>query len=161
MSVYILALVVMALLGCGTYLILRQHAVRLILGLGLISHAFNLILFGTTRLTDGMEPILDKSRLNSGGYPNPDDFADPLPHALILTAIVIGFGITAYLIALIQRLHEVRTPTSEEGVSVVYDEVEHFNPDKNGAPDDFMWLEDARPVDASPNPPVTARRKRV
>lgn len=158
MSVYILAVLVMVLLGTGTYLILRQHAVKLILGLGLVSHAFNLIIFGTTNLTAGREPILDKERLDQVGYPNPQDFADPLPHALILTAIVIGFGVTAYLIALVQRLHEARTrPTSGSSPVQPYAflGVEHYTPGRNSAQDDHVWLEYEQPV--PPAPPKTER----
>ncbi len=158
MSVYVLAVLVMVLLGSGTYLILRQHAVKLILGLGLIGHAFNLIIFGTTRLTSGQEPILDKERLDQLDYPDPQAFADPLPHALILTAIVIGFGFTAYLIALVQRLHEARTqPAADSSVAshYAYLEVEHYTPGRNGAPDDHVWLEYVQP-----DPPAIAREER-
>lgn len=144
MSIYVLAFTVMVFLACGTYLILRQHAVKLILGLGLLSHAFNLIIFGTTRLTGGAEPILDKDLLGQPHYPDPAAFADPLPHALILTAIVISFGLTAYVIALVQRLHEVETdPVSgrmTEGRSA-YLSVEHFAPGQNDDADDYQWLE--------------------
>ncbi len=148
MSVFFLAVLVMLLLGSGTYLILRQHAVKLILGLGLISHAFNLIIFGTTRLTKGQEPILDKRLLEQAGYPNPQEFADPLPHALILTAIVIGFGVTAYLIALVQRLHEAGSQTTASTLTaprIAYLEVEHYTPGHNGAEDDHIWLEYVQP----------------
>ncbi len=154
MSVFILSVLVMVLLGTGTYLILRQHAVKLILGLSLISHAFNLILFGTTRLTDGREPILDKSLLQDPAYPNPLEFADPLPHALILTAIVIGFGVIAYLIALVQRLHETGTgfhqgtPTEQP---YAYLEVENYTPGRNSSYDDHVWLQYVQPDATTPN----------
>ena len=163
MSVYVLALLVAALLACGTYLILSQHAVKLILGLGLLSHAFNLVIFGTTRLTAGQEPILDKTLLNQPGYPDPAAFADPLPHALILTAIVISFGLTAYLVALVQRLHEVERPAASNADASdaspasyqPYRSVERFAPGKDAEPVDFLWLEwEAR---ASETPPPASR----
>ena len=141
MSVLLLALLVMLLLGSGTYLILRQHAMKLILGLGLIGHAFNLIIFSATGLTAGTVPILPLPPRNGDELPEAGHFADPLPHALILTAIVIGFGVTAYLIALIQRLHEVRD--GEDGTAgTAYHEVEHFSPGRTGEPDDYMYLEE-------------------
>ena len=142
MSVLLLALLVMLLLGSGTYLILRQHAMKLILGLALISHAFNLIIFSATGLTAGTVPILPLPPRQADDLPDPGYFADPLPHALILTAIVIGFGVTAYLIALVQRLHEVRDD-AEESSGAAYHDVEHFSPGRNGEPDDYLYLEDA------------------
>lgn len=141
MSVLLLALLVMLLLGSGTYLILRQHAMKLILGLGLISHAFNLIIFSATGLTAGTVPILPLPPRQGDALPEAGHFADPLPHALILTAIVIGFGVTAYLIALIQRLHEVRD-SADESAGTAYRDVEHFSPGRTGEPDDYMYLED-------------------
>ncbi len=141
MSVLLLALLVMLLLGSGTYLILRQHAMKLILGLGLISHAFNLIIFSATGLTAGTVPILPLPPRKADELPEADHFADPLPHALILTAIVIGFGVTAYLIALIQRLHEVRDG-ADYSAGTAYHDVEHFSPGRTGEPDDYMYLED-------------------
>ena len=151
MSVLLLALLVMLLLGSGTYLILRQHAMKLILGLALISHAFNLILFSATGLTAGAVPILPLPPRQAADLPDPGHFADPLPHALILTAIVIGFGVTAYLIALVQRLHEVRDD-ADEPTGAAYHEVEHFSPGRDGEPDDYMYLEDtlagSRPDDS-------------
>lgn len=160
MSVYVLALLVAALLACGTYLILSQHAIKLILGLGLLSHAFNLVMFGTTRLTAGQEPILDKTLLDQPGYPDPAAFADPLPHALILTAIVISFGLTAYLVALVQRLHEVERPAAAPAADASpapyqpYRSVERFAPGKDADPVDFLWLE-WEPRASEPSPPAS------
>lgn len=151
MSVLLLALLVMLLLGTGTYLILRQHAMKLILGLALISHAFNLILFSATGLTAGTVPILPAPPRKGNELPEAGYFADPLPHALILTAIVIGFGVTAYLIALIQRLHEVQDGAGDT-TGAAYREVEHFSPGRTGEPDDYMYLEDtlSEPRPAAP-----------
>lgn len=142
MSVLLLALLVMLLLGSGTYLILRQHAMKLILGLGLISHAFNLIIFSATGLTAGTVPILPLPPRRGDQLPEVGHFADPLPHALILTAIVIGFGVTAYLIALIQRLHEV-PEGADDTTGTAYRGVEHFSPGRTGELDDYMYLEDS------------------
>ncbi len=147
MSVFLTAGMVFVFIFCGTLLILRQHAIKLVLGLGLLGHAFNLILFGTTRLTDGAEPIIDKSRIADPEYWATQAFADPLPHALILTAIVIGFGLTAYLIALLQRLHEVEplpSPdrTRESDHYHPYLGVERFDPAAQSAPEDYLQLDE-------------------
>lgn len=150
MSVFLTAGMVFVFIFCGTILILRQHAVKLVLGLSLLSHAFNLILFGTTRLTDGAEPIVDKSRVTDPTYWQTHVFADPLPHALILTAIVISFGLTAYLIALLRRLYEIEPvpPADPEAVDDYhpYLAVEHFNPAMQSAPEDHLQLDEIRAV---------------
>lgn len=95
-----LALVVGCLMATGTYLILRRGQIRLILGLGLFSHAINLLLFSTGGLTRGHPPVIaDKSDFLDGLA----QMADPLPQALILTAIVISFGMTAFIVVLVSR----------------------------------------------------------
>jgi multicomponent K+:H+ antiporter subunit C len=74
----------------GVYLILRLRAFPVILGLSLLSYAVNVFLFATGRLTIHAPPIL----ADHGGGP----YTDPLPQALVLTAIVISFGMTAVLV---------------------------------------------------------------
>jgi multicomponent Na+:H+ antiporter subunit C len=89
----LLALTAAMLFAVGTYLLLQRKLSRLIIGLGLIGHGANVIFVSTTRRGD--PPII--------GYGDPADFADPLPQALVLTAIVISFGVTALLLALAYR----------------------------------------------------------
>ncbi|QPM92538.1 Na+/H+ antiporter subunit C [Pseudooceanicola algae] len=74
----------------GVYLILRLRSFSVILGLSLLSYAVNLFLFSTGRLTVNAPPIL--SPYGDASY------TDPLPQALVLTAIVISFGMTAVLV---------------------------------------------------------------
>ncbi|WP_292293483.1 Na+/H+ antiporter subunit C [Marivita sp.] len=74
----------------GVYLILRLRTFPVILGLALLSYAVNVFLFSSGRLAIDMSPIL--SRYGDGTY------TDPLPQALVLTAIVISFGMTAVLV---------------------------------------------------------------
>ncbi|WP_121067467.1 Na+/H+ antiporter subunit C [Chachezhania antarctica] len=74
----------------GIYLILRLRAFPVILGLALLSYAVNLFIFSSGGLTIDQPPILDP--YGSKGY------TDPLPQALVLTAIVISFGMTAVLV---------------------------------------------------------------
>ena len=74
----------------GVYLILRLRAFPVILGLALLSYAVNVFIFSAGRLMTGAPPVL-----------NPDGeaaYTDPLPQALVLTAIVISFGMTAVLV---------------------------------------------------------------
>jgi multicomponent K+:H+ antiporter subunit C len=74
----------------GIYLMLRQRTFPVILGLTFLSYAVNVFLFASGRLTVNAAPII--------GQPEPQ--ADPLPQALVLTAIVISFGMTAVLMIL-------------------------------------------------------------
>ena len=79
------------LAASGVYLALRPHSFAVILGLSLLSYAVNLVLFAAGRLAPGRPPIVVP-----GGGP----YTDPLPQALVLTAIVISFGMTAVLVML-------------------------------------------------------------
>ncbi len=81
------------LTACGVFLILRARTFSLVLGLTLLSYAVNLFLFASGRLQMGVPPLIR----NGAAY------TDPLPQALVLTAIVIGFGMTAYLVMLALR----------------------------------------------------------
>jgi multicomponent Na+:H+ antiporter subunit C len=89
-------LAVAAFLACGMYLILDRTLLRVILGLGLFSNGINLMLLTTGGLTEGAAPVL-----LDGVSPNAT--VDPLPQALILTAIVISFGVTALMLVIAYR----------------------------------------------------------
>ncbi len=77
------------LTATGVYLILRPTTFSVVLGLTLLSYAVNALIFFGSRLNAGAPP------LSVAGLSNQ---TDPLPQALVLTAIVIGFGMTAYLL---------------------------------------------------------------
>jgi multicomponent Na+:H+ antiporter subunit C len=96
-----LALTVGALYGAGLYLMMRRSIVKLIIGLALLSHGSNLLLFIMGGLTRAAPPIIP-----SGAAHPIIPIADPLPQALILTAIVIGFGVQAFAVVLIRRAHQ-------------------------------------------------------
>lgn len=98
----ILAFVIGILFAVGIYLMMRRSLVKLIIGLGVLGHAANLLIFTVGRLTRGDPPLItgDADTL-SGSY------ADPLPQALILTAIVIGFGVQAFASVLIKRAYQI------------------------------------------------------
>lgn len=85
-------LLVGVLFSVGVYLILQRHLTRVLVGLGVMAHAVNLMLL-VSGGRPGRPPIIDGSAT----------YADPLPQALILTAIVITFGVTAFLLALALR----------------------------------------------------------
>ena len=87
------ALTLAVLVTCGVYLVLRARTFPVVLGLSLLSYAVNLFLFFTGRLVTGAPPL--------AGAATPT--ADPLPQALVLTAIVIGFGMTAFVVILALR----------------------------------------------------------
>ena len=102
MTVFILALLVGVLFACGAYMILQRGQIKLILGLGLLSHGVNLALFGTSQLTRGA-PAVIPHEADLQTVLATQTFADPLPQALILTAIVISFGVTAFIVVLVSR----------------------------------------------------------
>ncbi|MBE0643397.1 MAG: Na+/H+ antiporter subunit C [Bacteroidetes bacterium] len=85
----------------GVWLILRRSLMRIVLGLILLSHAANLVIFSSDSTRQASPPIVQE-----GAQVLQAPQADPLPQALILTAIVIGFGIFAFFIVLIKRTHK-------------------------------------------------------
>lgn len=94
----LVASTVAVLTAGGVYLILRLRSFPVILGLALLSYAVNVFLFASGRLAVDMSPIL--SPYAEGAY------TDPLPQALVLTAIVIGFAVVAFAAVLVRRVVE-------------------------------------------------------
>jgi len=85
------------LAASGIWLLLRPRTFQVIVGLCLLSYAVNLFIFSMGRLAIGAPPIMPR-----GGFVNPAAYADPVPQALVLTAIVISFATTAlFLVVLI------------------------------------------------------------
>lgn len=98
-----LALVVAVLFGIGTYLMLQRTLTRVIFGLVLTGHGANLLL-QLAGGRAGRPPLIDEdSGTTIVGQDGGAGFVDPLPQALALTAIVISFGVTAYLLAMAYR----------------------------------------------------------
>lgn len=88
------------LVATGVYLLLRARVFPVVMGLTLISYAVNLFIFSMGRLGTGVPAIIGQGR----------EYADPLPQALVLTAIVIGFAMTAFVVVLALRgLGELKT----------------------------------------------------
>lgn len=93
--IFLLALAIGTLYATGVYLMLQRSILKLVIGLSLLGNGANLLIFTVGGLTRGRPPILPPA---SSHLPSP--YADPLPQALILTAIVIGFGVTAFALVL-------------------------------------------------------------
>jgi len=94
----VLAITVGGLYATGIYMMLRRNVVKLLIGLGLLSHAANLLIFTAGGVVRGRSPVVPE------GETRPLQMvADPLPQALILTAIVISFAVLAFALVLIYR----------------------------------------------------------
>lgn len=91
-----LAIAIGVLTGSGVWLLLRPRTFQVIIGLALISYGVNLFIFSMGRPRLGAPPVL-----MSGGAINPSDYTDPIPQALVLTAIVIGFATTALFLVVL------------------------------------------------------------
>jgi multicomponent K+:H+ antiporter subunit C len=85
-----------SLVAAGVYLLLRARVYSVILGIAMLGYAANLFLFASGRLRVGLAPVISP---DAAAYP------DPLPQALVLTAIVIGFAMTAFIVVLGLRAH--------------------------------------------------------
>jgi multicomponent Na+:H+ antiporter subunit C len=97
----LLAVTVGVLYACGVYLLLRRSLVKLVIGLVLLGHAANLLIMAAAGVTRGRPPLVAE-----GAAALLPPYADPLPQALILTAIVIGFGLQAFALVLLKRAHQ-------------------------------------------------------
>jgi multicomponent Na+:H+ antiporter MnhC subunit len=95
--VYALAVGVLA--GSGVWLVLRPRTFQVLMGLTLLSYATNIFIFGMGRLAFHQPPIIDPSQ-----SVDPTLYADPVPQALVLTAIVIGFATTALFLVVLLAL---------------------------------------------------------
>jgi multicomponent K+:H+ antiporter subunit C len=92
----VLSIGIGVLIGSGVWLLFRPRTYQVIIGLSLIAYGVNLFIFSMGRLKTGAPPVL-----TSGAAVNPADFADPIPQALVLTAIVIGFATTALFLVVL------------------------------------------------------------
>lgn len=95
---WVLALLIGLLYGSGLFLMMRRTLVQLVMGLGLLSHGANLLIFVAGGYGLGAAPILEEGQKTFAVIPT-----DPLPQALILTAIVISFAVTAFALTLFLR----------------------------------------------------------
>jgi multicomponent Na+:H+ antiporter subunit C len=98
----LLAIIVGLLYASGIYMMMRRSLVKLIIGLILLGNGANLLIFLVGGLVKGNPPIIPEDANKMEGL-----YADPIPQALILTAIVISFGIQAFAIVLLKRAFAV------------------------------------------------------
>lgn len=131
----VLALLVAVLYGCGTYLLLQRTLTRIILGLALLGHG-SVVLLQTVGGRAGRPPLVGPDEPVAG-------IAAPLPQALGLTAIVISFGMTAFLLALAYRGwlgtgdDEVQDDIEDRRIARMIANTEgHFDERDEGDPDD-------------------------
>lgn len=92
----VLSLGIGVLVGSGVWLLLRPRTYQVIIGLALLSYAVNLFIFSMGRLAINAPPVV-----KAGVETNPAIYADPIPQALVLTAIVIGFATTALFLVVL------------------------------------------------------------
>ncbi len=97
----LLAIVVGLFFATAVYLILSRHLVRVLIGVVILGNAVNLLIFTAGRLTAANPPLIP-----AGIETLAEDSANPLPQALILTAIVISFSLFAFLLVLVMRAYQ-------------------------------------------------------
>jgi multicomponent Na+:H+ antiporter subunit C len=97
-----LAFVIGGLYAVGLYLMLRRSIVKLLIGLAVLTNAANLLIFTAAGMTRGRPPLMPPGQTQLS-----PPYADPLPQAMILTAIVIGFGVLAFAVVLVHRVVQV------------------------------------------------------
>ncbi len=95
-----MSVVIGLLFTVGVYMVLSRKLFKIILGTGLLSHGTLLMLMTVGKLKRGTAPVIDGGNAIRAGY------VDPIPQALILTAIVIGFATTAFALVLAYRAYQ-------------------------------------------------------
>lgn len=101
------------MLAASFYLLMRRNLLRFVIGLIILGNAVNLTLFTMGRLTRAEPPVIPKgAKMIEGAY------ANPLPQALILTAIVISFGLLAFALVLVYRNFSVNETIEADGMHV-------------------------------------------
>jgi multicomponent Na+:H+ antiporter subunit C len=93
------------LFTAGVYLLLQRQLLKIIFGTALLSHGAHLLILTMGKLNRGKPPILEKGI---------EDYVDPLPQALILTSIVISFGVTSFLLVLAYRAYKTNKTDNME-----------------------------------------------
>ncbi len=104
------AFVAAGLFGCGLFMVLSRHLVRLLLGLSLLTTAVNLMLFQAGRIGTAQPPLIPE------GAERLHESTDPLPQALVLTAIVIGFALTVTLTVLALRAYRAHGTLASDAI---------------------------------------------
>nr|WP_298250747.1 Na+/H+ antiporter subunit C [uncultured Halomonas sp.] len=98
----LMAVTIGILFAAAIYMMLRRSIVKLVVGLILLSNAANLLIFATAGMLRGAPPLVPQ------GLSAPANMvADPLPQAMVLTAIVIAFGVLSFAVVLVRRAWEI------------------------------------------------------
>ena len=113
----LLAVVSGVLYASGLYLMLRRRLAQLIIGLSLLSNGSNILILSAAGVTRARPPLITEGVLL-------EQYADPVPQSLILTAIVIGFGVLAFALVLAHRIHQ----------SAGSDDIDMIGPDATPVP---------------------------
>jgi multicomponent Na+:H+ antiporter subunit C len=135
----ILAFLIGGLFAVAIYMLLRRTFARVIIGLALLTNATNLLIFTVGGLTRAAPPLIP-----DGQYRPTQPIADPMPQSLILTAIVIGFGVLAFMMVLAfrttqvvvaddtdrMRLTDALVPAEMTDLAEPYDEEAESHPDE-------------------------------
>lgn len=118
---FLVATAIGAMTAVGVYLMLRRRTLPVVIGIVFVSYAVNLFLFSMGRLKIDLPPIITAGAT---------DYADPLPQALVLTAIVISFGMAALVVVLALRAY---LETGSDDVAIrPADAVRDFGPEPKG-----------------------------
>jgi multicomponent Na+:H+ antiporter subunit C len=108
----LLAILVGVLFGCGVYALTARHLLRVVLGLVLLSNGANLLLLTAGRIAARRPPLVPDGATAPAG-----PIANPVPQALILTAIVIGFGLLAFALLLTLRVRRTLGTEAVDGLA--------------------------------------------
>ncbi|MEE9274556.1 MAG: Na+/H+ antiporter subunit C [bacterium] len=98
--IWLLSITIGALVTAGSFLIMQRRLLQLVFGLSLLGHATNLMIVASGWVGDGRSPVVP-----GPGRVDPASFVDPLPQAMVLTAIVISFAVTAFLLVLVLSVY--------------------------------------------------------
>ena len=99
--IWLISITIGALVAAGAYLVMQRRLIQLVLGFSLLSHATNLMIVAAGWIGDGRAPIVP-----GPGPVDPAGYVDPLPQAMVLTAIVISFAVTAFLLVLALNIYQ-------------------------------------------------------
>jgi len=122
------ALLAGSIIAAGVYLMLDRNLIRFIFGLVLVGNAINLLIFATGRLASRRPPLIPETMTAA-----PEPFANALPQALILTAIVIGFALLSFVFILFYRAYQALETVDTESMRAAEDDADHHGPESEPA----------------------------
>lgn len=132
---FVLVVLIGVLFTVGTYLLLQRSLTRIVLGVGILANGVNVLIL-STGARQGTPPIVGNDA---------SSFTDPVPQALVLTAIVIGFALTAFLVALAWRSWTI------DGNDLVEDDIEDRIATRRAEKDHLVDIRSHEDVDISSN----------